>query len=159
MEDLTYAKEGAVHPAEVPNSDSVVTSKEDTTCPKCACKGPNPGYAIISDEDLDGHMSTLNPNSKWALAENRKSISRKFVCRNWQAAMNAIQAIGAVAESEGVKHHPDIHLTNYREVELVLQTHSISGLTNYDFILARGIDGVEVDYSPKWLKENAAKAV
>lgn len=128
--------------------------KDYTTCPKCACKGPNPGYETLADSVIEEEFSLLNPRSKWTLSSDKKSISRKFVCRNWQSAVNAIQAISVVAESEGIKHHPDLHLTNYRELEISIHTHSIGGLTNYDFLLARGIDAIEIDYSPKWMREN-----
>ena len=130
------------------------TKIEYSTCPKCACKGPNPGYVCLTDAAIEEEMATLKPSSHWVLSSDKKRISRKFVCRNWQAAMDAIKAIGDVAESEGIKHHPDLHLTNYRELEINIQTHSIQGLTNYDFLLARGIDSVDIDYSPKWLQEN-----
>lgn len=128
---------------------------EHTKCPKCACKGPNPGYETLSDAAIEESFSQLKVESKWALSSDKRKISRKFVCRNWQAAINAIQAISIVAESEDIKHHPDLHLTNYRELEISIQTHSIGGLTNYDFLLAKGIDNIEIDYSPKWLRENA----
>jgi hypothetical protein len=41
-----------------------------------------------------------------------------------------------------------------RNVEIVLYTHSISGVTENDIIMAELIDGVPVAYSPKWLKEH-----
>ena len=59
-----------------------------------------------------------------------------------------------VAEAEG--HHPDLHLTNYRDVQVVLSTHAIGGLARADFILAAKLDALDVEYSPKWLRENAA---
>jgi 4a-hydroxytetrahydrobiopterin dehydratase len=59
---------------------------------------------------------------------------------------------GSVAEREG--HHPNLHLTNYREVELEIYTHSLGGLTQNDFNLAEAVDKISVKYSPKWLKEN-----
>lgn len=45
----------------------------------------------------------------------------------------------------------DVHVTGYREVEVVLSTHAIGALAMADFVMAAKIDGVEVDYSPKWL--------
>lgn len=129
--------------------------KNDGRCHACGCIGPNPGYEAMSESSILEELATLAAASKWNLAADQKSISRKFVCRNWQAAMNAIQAISVVAESENVQHHPDLHLTNYREIEIVIHTHAVGGLTKYDFFLARGIDQLSFDYSPKWLKANA----
>ena len=46
----------------------------------------------------------------------------------------------------------DIHLTMYRQIEVVIWTHAIGGLTQSDFILAREMEKIKVDYSPKWLE-------
>ena len=84
-----------------------------------------------------------------------KRISRSFVARNFQAALDAINAMGRIAEEEG--HHPDFHLTSYRHVRINLFTHSLDGITENDLILAQLLDEqVPVDYSPKWLKEHPA---
>ena len=56
--------------------------------------------------------------------------------------------------AEAARHHPDIHLTNYREVRLVLATHSQGGLTADDFALAARLSRIGVAVSPKWAKEN-----
>ena len=53
---------------------------------------------------------------------------------NRQAALDYIAAVGAVAEDSG--HHPDLHLTSYRTVEVRLSTHAVGGITNNDLIVA-----------------------
>lgn len=84
-------------------------------------------------------------------------LSRKFVAKNFQSALDCINAAGAIAEREG--HHPDIHLINYREVEFVLYTHSVKGITENDVNMCRMLDQeVSVVYSPKWLKEHPEAA-
>ena len=81
------------------------------------------------------------------------AISRKFTARNFQSALDCINAMGNVAEREG--HHPDFHLTSYRNVEVVLYTHSLGGVSANDVALAKMLDEeVDVDYSPKWLEGN-----
>ena len=80
------------------------------------------------------------------------AISRSFTARNFQAALDAINAIGVLAEREN--HHPDLHLTAYRNVEIVLYTHSLGGLSTNDIELAKEIDAVQIQYSPKWLKSH-----
>ena len=42
-------------------------------------------------------------------------------------------------------HHPDLHLTGYRNVALELSTHAVGGLTENDFILAAKIDLLSVE--------------
>ncbi|KAI2490082.1 Pterin 4 alpha carbinolamine dehydratase [Fragilaria crotonensis] len=91
----------------------------------------------------------------WKLQEKDgvRRIARQFVTKNFQTALDALNAFGAIAERNG--HHPDLHLVNYREVEIVLWTHKVGGLTQNDFELAKVFDSdVEVCYSPKWLNEH-----
>ena len=57
-----------------------------------------------------------------------------------------------MAEQEG--HHPDVHITSYRNVRVELSTHAIGGLSLPDFVLAAKMDQIKVEYSPKWLKEH-----
>lgn len=79
-------------------------------------------------------------------------LFRKFTAKNFQAALDAINAMGAIAEAES--HHPNFHLTNYRDVEVEIFTHKLGGVSENDFALAKLLDQVQIDYSPKWLKEN-----
>jgi len=90
----------------------------------------------------------------WVLVEEGgvPKLSRNFQAKSFQAALNFIAAAGAVAEERG--HHPDLHLTGYRNVQVIIYTHSLSGLTQNDFDLAQAIDGIKVDYFKKWLQEN-----
>ena len=81
---------------------------------------------------------------------------RQFVAKNFQSAMDFMVRAGELAEAS--KHHPDFHLTSYRNVEIRLYTHKVNGLTPIDFDLAEKLDQIQVTYSPKWLKEHPAAA-
>ena len=98
-----------------------------------------------SGSDDDGGNGDKDTNEK------SNKISRKFTTKNFQSAIDFINQAGRIAEREG--HHPDLHLTSYREVEVILFTHSVGGVTGNDILLAKMIDKeVKVCYSPKWLK-------
>mmetsp|Transcript_8018 Transcript_8018/g.17255 ORF Transcript_8018/g.17255 Transcript_8018/m.17255 type:complete len:188 (-) Transcript_8018:2915-3478(-) len=132
-------------------------SLSSSSAPKCApCSSLNDSAKLSVDEANAELAALTNPSSLWSLKESQEGIlalSRKFTARNFQAALDAINEIGAIAEKES--HHPDLHLTNYREVEIEIYTHKVNGLTQNDFILAAKINGeVTIDYSPKWLREN-----
>jgi 4a-hydroxytetrahydrobiopterin dehydratase len=92
----------------------------------------------------------------WTLQQSSDGIyciSRRYTAKSFQAALDSINAMGVIAEREG--HHPDFHLTNYREVEIVVWTHKLNGLTKNDIDLAMQFDNeVNVTYSPKWMKEH-----
>ena len=89
----------------------------------------------------------------WTLDPQGAAISRKFTAKNWKSALDFVNQLSIVAEEEG--HHPDVHLTNWRDVEVVASTHAIGGLSLHDFVLAAKLDTIDVTYSPKWLRENA----
>jgi pterin-4a-carbinolamine dehydratase len=79
------------------------------------------------------------------------SLYRKFTAKNFQAAMNCITAVGVIAEEQ--QHHPDLHVTNYRDVCVEIYTHKLKGITENDIVLAQSIDAhVAIEYSPKWLQ-------
>jgi len=76
--------------------------------------------------------------NNWTLDVLGKYISKKFKFKDFKTALNFVNKVGEIAESEG--HHPDIHLTDYNQVLIVLSTHVIGGLSHNDFILAVKID-------------------
>ncbi|CAK9024059.1 unnamed protein product [Durusdinium trenchii] len=78
----------------------------------------------------------------WTLAPDGTRISLCLVAKNWGAAMKFLNQVGELAEAEG--HHPDLHLTSYRTVQVDLFTHAIGGLSLPDFVLAAKIDAIEL---------------
>jgi 4a-hydroxytetrahydrobiopterin dehydratase len=123
---------------------------------KCLpCEGLD-ASAVLPIESVTQRLEQTLP--LWSLqpipGSDNQLISKSFVAKNFQAALDAINAMGAIAEVQG--HHPDFHLTSYRNVRIDLFTHSLQGITENDLTLAELFDQVPVDYSPKWLKENPA---
>eukprot|EP01038_Epipyxis_sp_PR26KG_P009010 gene9010-12152_t len=137
-------------------SESKVIGEEGSIgrCHACGCVGPNPGYDVYSIEDIQRELQTINP--LWVISEDNKSISLTFVCKSWTAAINAINIISEIAERSDIQHHPDFHLTSYRNIAISITTHAVNGLTKHDFKLAKEIDQVSnlIELSPKWLKQN-----
>lgn len=76
-------------------------------------------------------------DSSWIIVEN-KELKKNFIFKDFNSAINFINLIAKIAESEG--HHPNIFLHDYKEVMILLSTHAISGLSDNDFILASKID-------------------
>ena len=79
-------------------------------------------------------------------------LERTFIAKNFTAALAAINALGQIAERE--QHHPDFHLTQFRQVKIVLYTHQLGGVTQHDLHLAHLFDTecTTIEYSPKWLR-------
>lgn len=79
----------------------------------------------------------------WELHENGKAITRKYVTKNFLAAVRFVGKVAEVAEADN--HHPDLHLTGYRNLRIDLSTHAIGGLSENDFILAAKINQLPVE--------------
>jgi 4a-hydroxytetrahydrobiopterin dehydratase len=73
----------------------------------------------------------------WILSEDGKKIFREFTFKDFKKAMQFVNAVAELAESEG--HHPDIYIF-WNRVRLELWTHAINGLSENDFILAAKIN-------------------
>ena len=80
---------------------------------------------------------SLKNVSGWTLGLDGKSIERSLVLKNFIQAVDMINLIKNIAEEQG--HHPDLHLTGYKNLKVVLYTHALGGVTENDFIVAAKI--------------------
>lgn len=82
----------------------------------------------------------------WRLSDDGKSLRREYALRGFSEAVVLIADIAQRAEA--ADHHPDLHLTRYRHLEIVLTTHDAGGVTAKDYALA-----AEIEELPKILSE------
>lgn len=73
---------------------------------------------------------------RWTLLGKR--IHREVRFRDFRGALEFVNRVGKLAESEG--HHPDILIHSWNRVKLTLRTDAIHALSENDFILAAKID-------------------
>ena len=78
----------------------------------------------------------------WRPTADGKAIRREWRLKDFDTALDFFNRVGRIANAED--HHPDLHLTGYRNVALELSTHAVGGLTENDFILAAKIDQLPV---------------
>jgi len=76
--------------------------------------------------------------SGWSLTYGGKRIRKDWVVSDFMEAIGFFRQIAEIAEEDG--HHPDLHLSQYRNVTVELWTHAIRGLSENDFIIAAKID-------------------
>ena len=74
----------------------------------------------------------------WTLGAGGKAIRRDYALKDFLAAVALIRRIAARAQA--ADHHPDLHLTGYNKLKVVLSTHDAGGLTIKDFRLAAEIE-------------------
>ena len=110
-----------------------------------------PGWTVLCDTEI---RTVESEEGIMGEEEVQKlKLSREFICKNFVSALKVLNDIGEIAEREG--HHPDLHLTEYRKVQINVWTHSLEGISLNDILLCEMIDKeVKILYSPKWLKEN-----
>jgi len=95
----------------------------------CApCSGDTPKLTASEIEEL------LVRVVGWTLADER--LSRSFLFSDFAHAIEFVNAMAAVAESEA--HHPDF-CVHWNRVDVTIWTHAIGGLSENDFILAARI--------------------
>jgi 4a-hydroxytetrahydrobiopterin dehydratase len=80
---------------------------------------------------------------QWRLTPDGKRLRREWRVKDFATALDFFIRIGRIAEAED--HHPDLHLTGYRQVAVEVSTHAVGGLTENDFILAAKIDTLPVE--------------
>jgi 4a-hydroxytetrahydrobiopterin dehydratase len=105
---------------------------------KCQpCEGGIP--ALTAEE-----IKQLQPGvAQWRVSADGKSLRREWRVKDFPTALDFFRRIGDVADAED--HHPDLHLTGYRNVAIEISTHAVGGLTENDFILAAKIDQLPVE--------------
>jgi 4a-hydroxytetrahydrobiopterin dehydratase len=101
----------------------------DKTC--TACRSGDPALTPEEAERLHGEAPD------WALLDDAKRMERKFQFQNFRGALDFVQRVGGLAESEG--HHPDVSF-GWGYATVSLRTKKIKGLHQNDFIMAAKID-------------------
>lgn len=109
---------------------------------KKKCVPCEKGTRPLSRAQALNHLRSLK---NWAFSAAGRSIKSEYLMKDFMAAIGFIGRIAKIAEKED--HHPDIHLTGYRQLVVEISTHAIGGLSENDFILAAKIDKL-----PKKLK-------
>lgn len=110
-----------------------VRTASELVAKKCLpCEG---GVDPMTAEQAKSQLEAL---PKWELTECGNWISRKWNMKNFLQAMSLMNAVAEIAEED--QHHPDLHLTGYRQLKIEMTTHAINGLSENDFILAAKID-------------------
>ena len=97
------------------------------------CQGGIPPLSKMEAEVLG------RQTPKWELTDEVTWIRRSFGFGNFVEALDFVNKVGALAETEG--HHPDISF-GWGYADVSLQTHKIKGLHENDFILAAKIDAL-----------------
>jgi len=104
----------------------------DLSKKKCVpCEG---GIPPLTEKEISSYQKMISKD--WKIIDNSK-ISKEFFFVSYRQTMDFVNTVADIAEAEG--HHPVMHIY-FGRVVIELWTHSISGLSENDFILASKID-------------------
>lgn len=84
--------------------------------------------------------------SSWRMVEGRDAIERRFIFTDFNQAFGFMTRVAL--EAEKMDHHPEWSNV-YRTVDILLTSHDVKGLSERDIALARVIDLIAADFSPK----------
>lgn len=88
--------------------------------------------ALTNQQILD----QLKSIKSWIYVNN--SISKEFEFKDFIQAMAFVNSVAL--EAEKMDHHPDILIYGWNKVKINLSTHSVGGVTENDFQLAKKIE-------------------
>lgn len=88
----------------------------------------------LSSAEIDDALSHLEG---WSKVEGRDAITRKFEFKNFNEAFGFMTRASLVAEK--MDHHPE-WFNVYKTVDVVLATHDVDGVTEYDTKLAKAMN-------------------
>lgn len=98
---------------------------------KCVpCEG---GMPPLTPEEIEKYLPQIKG---WEIFDNKK-VGRNFKFKDFKEALDFVNKVADLAESEG--HHPDILIHGWNKVRIESTTHAIGGLSENDFILAAKI--------------------
>jgi len=109
--------------------------------PKMCCDWPK----IEDLTELNKKVTELN---NWNLISHQGNgqeipkLAKKLQLKDFKTAIEYINKIAYIAEEKN--HHPDLHLTSFRNLEIIIYTFSLKGLTENDFNLAKAFDDISI---------------
>jgi len=97
---------------------------------------------ILSSDQLNQFLKEMSAWKAHFFSDKRSKIekfSRKFHCRNFQSALEAVNTIGLLAENSG--YRLDLHVTSSSDVEIFILTQNTEGIvTLNDVELLKAMD-------------------
>ncbi len=95
----------------------------------------------------DAEITALLPKAKgWSVVNGK--LHREFTCKDFVAAFGNMTRVALVAEA--MNHHPE-WFNVWNKVIIDLNTHSVKGISDYDFVLAEKINEIFEPFPPPHL--------
>ncbi|EME31604.1 4a-hydroxytetrahydrobiopterin dehydratase [Galdieria sulphuraria] len=109
-----------------------VVRLETAQCQPCYSK-----TEVLTIHKIEEYLTQI---PGWQLDTSKQDsprLRRTFTGKDFNHCVDMVCKIRNVAQKEN--HHPEIHLTSFNRLEVVIQTFAVNNLTINDFILAAKI--------------------
>lgn len=101
---------------------------------KCIpCEG---GVKALTFDELEDYKNEV---PDWEIMDDGKSIKKRLKFSNFVKSLEFVNKVALIAEEEN--HHPDIEF-GWGYCVITMQTHSVGGLHENDFIVASKINEI-----------------
>jgi 4a-hydroxytetrahydrobiopterin dehydratase len=102
------------------------------------------GHAMPAKKLTEAEISALLPKAKgWSIVNGK--LHKEFACKDFAAAFGNMTHVALVAEA--MNHHPE-WFNVWNKVIIDLHTHSVKGISDYDFVLAEKINEIFEPFPP-----------
>ncbi|KAH9543126.1 hypothetical protein CY35_13G045900 [Sphagnum magellanicum] len=121
--------------------NSMIPSSSQSRLAEKSCKPLPTGTPALSKDEAEALLGEV---VGWRISSAHDAglkLQYDWNLKNFKAGLELFSRIAAVAEAE--KHHPDLHLENYKKVRAEIWTHTVGGLSENDFILAAKINQID----------------
>ena len=91
-------------------------------------------YRLLNDDEIASQLATT---PGWSVREGM--LTRTFEFSSYKSGVDF--AVRVADAADAMDHHPDLTI-GYQKVTVAVNTHSVGGLSPYDFELARRVDAL-----------------
>jgi len=91
-------------------------------------------YVKLSPQEVESRLGALDG---WRVSEGM--LKKDFEFKTYKDGLVFASAVGYLADA--MDHHPDL-IIGYKKVSVAVNTHSVGGISPYDFELARRISAL-----------------
>jgi 4a-hydroxytetrahydrobiopterin dehydratase len=102
---------------------------------KQQCSNPSADLSSLEPDKAEEFLQQLSP--PWQLNSEQQTISHTFTFKDYYQTMAFVNVIAQIAHQQD--HHPDL-LVGYNRCTVTYSTHSVGGISVYDFICAAKIN-------------------
>ena len=103
------------------------------------CVGCEGGIPALTRDEITAFLPQVK---NWEVANDGKSINRRYTFKGFYKTMAFVNAVAWIANQEN--HHPDMEV-GYNYCLVKFTTHAVDGLTQNDFICAAKINLLEAN--------------